>query len=60
MSVRRARGAFAPLLETGIMKYLFLEKPEVCILIPIDWFDSCDDSFCAGMKLTAQESVSQL
>jgi len=63
MCVRRARGekrAFAPRLEIGIIKHLFLEKPEVGILIPINWFDSCNDSFCAGMKLIAQESVSQL
>ena len=48
MGVRRARGAkweFAPRLETGIMKHLFLEKPKVGILIPINWFDSCNDSF---------------
>jgi len=37
MAVRRARGAkraFAPRLEIGIMKHLFLEKPKVGILIP--------------------------
>jgi len=48
MGVRRARGekrAFAPRLEIGIMKHLFLEKPEVDILIPIYWFDSCNDLF---------------
>ena len=39
MGIRRARGAkraFAPRLEIGIMKHLFLEKPEVGILIPIN------------------------
>ena len=43
MGVRRARGAkraFAPRLEIGIVKHLFLEKPEVGILSPINWFDS--------------------
>jgi len=39
MGVRRARGAFAPRLEIGIMKHLFLEKPEVGILIAINRAD---------------------
>jgi len=39
-----------------MMKHLFLEKPEVGILIPINWFDSCNDSFFAGMKLTLHKS----
>jgi len=56
MAVRRARKAFAPLLETGIMKHLFLEKPEICILIAINWFDSCNDSFFACMKLTLHKT----
>ena len=56
MGVRRARGAFAPHLEIGIMKHLFLEKPEIGILIPINWFESCNDSFLAGMKLTLHKS----
>ena len=34
-----------PLVEIGIMNQIFLEKPEVGILIPINWFDSCNDSF---------------
>ena len=58
MGVRRARGAkraFAPRLEIGIMKQLFLEKPEVGIF-PSNWFDSCNDSFFAGMKLTLHKS----
>jgi len=39
MEVRRAgvaKRAFAPRLEIGIMKHLFLEKTEVGILIPIN------------------------
>jgi len=39
MGVRRAGGAkraFAPRLEIGIMNQIFLEKPEVGILIPIN------------------------
>jgi len=59
MGVRRAWGekrAFAPRREIGIMKHLFLEKPEVGILIPIKWFDSCNHSFFAGMKLTLHKS----
>jgi len=33
-----------------------LEKTEVGILIPINWFDSCNDSCFAGMKLTLHKS----
>jgi len=52
MGVRRgAKRAFAT-LEIGINNQIFLEKPEVGILIPINWFDSCNDSIFAGMKLT--------
>jgi len=51
-----AKRAFAPLVEIGIMNQTFLEKPEVGILIPIYWFDSCNDSFFAGMKLTLHKS----
>jgi len=40
-----AKQAFTPLVEIGIMKQTFPEKPEVGILIPISWFDSCNDSF---------------
>ena len=43
-------------LEIGIKNQIFLEKPEVGILIPINWFDSCNDSFFAGMKLTLHKS----
>jgi len=59
MGIRRARGAkraLAHSLEIGIMKHLFLEKPEIGILIPSNWFDSCNDSFFAGMKLTLHKS----
>ena len=49
MGVRRAGGgakrAFALSLEIGIRNQIFLEKPEVDILILINWFDSCNDSF---------------
>ena len=39
-------------LEIGIKNQTFLEKLEAGILIPINWFDSCNDSYFAGMKLT--------
>jgi len=39
-----------------IRNKIFLEKPEVGISIPIKWFDSCNDSFFAGMKLTLHKS----
>ena len=63
MGVRRAGGAkraFAPRLEIGIKNQIFLEKPEVGILIPINWFDSCNDSFCLYETYIAQEWGSQL
>ena len=64
MGVRRAgeaKRAFAPRLEIGIRNQIFLEKPEVGILLPINWFDSCNDSFfCLYETYTAQESGSQL
>ena len=45
MGVRRgAKRAFAT-LEIGIKNQIFLENPEVGILIPINWFDSCNDIF---------------
>jgi len=59
MGVHRAweaKRAFAPRLEIGIKKQIFLEKPEVGILIPINWFDSCNDSFFAVVKLTLHKS----
>ena len=43
-------------MEIGIRNQIFLEKPEVGILIPINWFDSCNDSFFACMKLTLHKS----
>jgi len=53
--------AFAPRLEIGIRKQTFLVKPEVGILIPINWFDSCiDNFFCRCQTHTAQESGSQI
>jgi len=51
-----AKRAFAPRLEIGIRNKIFLEKPEVGILIPINWFDSCNDSFFACMKLILHKS----
>jgi len=42
--------------EFGIKNQIILEKPEVGILIPINWFDFCNDSFFAGMKLTLHKS----
>ena len=44
MGVRRAgeaKRAFAPRLEIRINNQIFLETPEVGILIPIIRFDSC-------------------
>jgi len=45
-----------PRLEIGIKNQMFLEKPEAGILIPINWFESYNDSFFAGMKLTLHKS----
>ena len=59
MGVRRpgeGERAFAPRLKIGIKNHIFLETPEVGILIPINRFDSCNDSFFAGMKLTLHKS----
>ena len=59
VGVRRAgeaKRAFALRLEIGIRSQIFLQKPEVGILIPINWFDSCNDSFFACMKLTLRRS----
>jgi len=59
MGVRRAgeaKRAFVLRLEIGIGNQIFLEKPEVGILIPNNWFDSCNDSFFACMKLTLHKS----
>ena len=59
MGVRRAgwaKRAFAPRLEIGIKNQTFLEKTEVGIFIPMNWFDSRNDSFFAGIKLTLHTS----
>ena len=48
MGVRRAgetKRSFAPRLEIGIKNQIFQEKTEVGILIPINRFDSCNDSY---------------
>ena len=45
MGIRwREKRAFAT-QEIGIKNQIFLEKPEVGILIPINWSDFCNDSF---------------
>jgi len=56
---RRGKTGICP-LEIGIKNQIFLEKPEVGILIPINWFDSCNDIFCRYETHTAQESGSQI
>jgi len=43
-------------MEIGIKNQIFLEKPEVGILILINWFHSWNDSFFAGMKLANASS----
>jgi len=53
---RGAHRSLLPRLEIGIKNQIFLEKPEVGILIPINWFDSCNNSFFPGMKLTLNNS----
>jgi len=52
---RGAKRAFAT-LEIGIKNQMFLEKTDVGFLIPINRFDSCYDSFFAGMELTLHKS----
>jgi len=57
---RRGKTSISP-LEIGIKDQIFLEKPEVGILIPINWCDSCNDSFfCRYETHTGQESGSQI
>jgi len=56
MGVRRGENGHLSLLEIGIKNQIFLEKPEVGILIPVNWFDSCNDSCFAGLKLTLHKS----
>jgi len=68
MGVRRAgepKRSFVPRLEIGIKYQVFLERPEVGILIPINWFDSCNDSFfpawnshCTRVRFTVTVSCS--
>ena len=43
-------------LEIGIKNQIFLEKTGVGILIPINWFYPCNDSFFADTKLTLHKS----
>jgi len=45
MGVRRGKKRAFATLEIGIKNQIFLENPEVGILIPINWFDSCNDIF---------------
>jgi len=54
-----------PRLEIGIKNQIFLEKPEVGILNPINWFDSCNGSFlpvwnshCTRVRFTVIVSCS--
>jgi len=56
MDVRRLGKTVIFPLEIGIKNQIFLEKPEVDILIPITWFNSCNNGFLAGMKLTLHKS----
>jgi len=60
MGVRRRGKTSISTLEIEIKNQIFLEKPEVGILIPINRFDSWNDSFFAGMKLTLHKSRSQV
>ena len=56
MGVRRGGNGHLSPLEIGIKNQIFLEKTEVGILIPINWFDSSNHSFFGGMKLTLHKS----
>jgi len=61
MGVRRTGKTGISPLEIRIKNQIFLEKAEVGILIPINWFDSSNDSFfCRYETHTAQESGSQI
>jgi len=42
--------------KLGLRTKYFWKKTEVVILIPVNWFDSCNDSFFDGMKLTLHKS----
>ena len=63
MGFRRAgetKRAFAPRLEIGVKNQIFLDKRDAGILIPINWFDSCNEIFFYRHEThTAQESGSQ-
>jgi len=61
---RRQNGNFPP-PGIGIKNQIFLEKPDVGILIPIHWFDSCNDiylpvwnSHCTRVRFTVMGSCS--
>jgi len=59
VSAGRGKTGISP-LEIGITNQIFPEKNEVGILIPINWFDSCNGRFfCRYETHTAQESGSQ-
>ena len=59
VSAGRGKTGISP-LEIGITNQIFPEKTEVGILIPINWFDSCNGRFfCRYETHTAQESGSQ-
>jgi len=55
---RRGKTGISP-LEIGIKNQIFLEKPEVGILLPINWFLQWQ-VFCQYETHTAQESGSQI
>jgi len=66
LSWGRADRPLLPCLEIGIKNQMFLEKPDVGILIPINWFDSCNDSFlpvwnshCTRVRFTVLVSCSE-
>ena len=46
---KRSKTGICSPLDIGIENQIFLEKPEDSILIPINWFDSCNDSFFSGV-----------
>jgi len=43
-------------LEIGIKNQKYKKKTEVSSLTPISWFNSCNDSLFAGMRLTLHKS----
>jgi len=50
------QNGYLPRLEIGVKNQIFLEKSEIGILIPINWFDSCNDTFFGGVNLTLHKS----